>query len=187
MKHELATSILKNVGLLSCIFWLLLFFGFITEASNGNLVGDALAISIIFLIFCFGCIGGLCVITNPLPQYVKTVGLIVTVFSVFALQLSLIVVNFIEWVDPECEKDILALCTAGKENFLAMICISTVLHSAFLVFWKSLYIYIKNKPRMKTFSVQHHDHDDDDDHDSIAVHLTGSDGERAAEKEFNDF
>lgn len=185
MKHEIATTILKNVGILSCIFWILLFFGFITESSNGNLVGDALAISIILLIFCVSCIGGLCVITNPFPKHIMTIGLIITCVSVFALQLSLVVVNFIEWVDPECEKDILALCTAGKENFLAMICISTVLHSAFLAFWKSLYVYIKNKPKLKTYTMQ--PQETEHDNDSIAVHLTGSEGDNIEEKEFNDF
>ena len=177
MKHELAATILKNVGILICIFWVVLFFGFITESSNGNLVGDALAISIIFLIFCLSCVTGLCFITNPVPNYVKTTGLIIVCISVFALQLSLVVVNFIEWVDPNCEKDVLALCTAGKENFLAMVCISTVLHTAFLWFWKALYVYVKTKPTPKTYNV-------DVDNDSIVVNLTGSDGERETVNDF---
>lgn len=181
MRYEIATSILKNVGIISCIFWVLLFFGFVTETANGNLEGDELGISIVFLIFCFSCIGGLCVVTNTKNH---KIGLIVTVFSVLALQISLVVVNFIEWADPKCEKDILALCTAGTENFLLMICISAVLHSAFFCFWKALYVYTNCKPThiTKVRTVVNQEEYGSVDDDSIAVNLSGS----SAEKEIID-
>jgi len=137
-------SRLQNVGIFSCLFTTVLFFGFAVEGGRGNLKGDALAASISLLVFCSLCVPGLCFLTNGNTLSVRRIGLWIVVLAVFAQHLMLVILSFVEWADPDCERDVLAVCTAQRENFLAVVAVVTLLHLGYLLFWRTRYLYWKS-------------------------------------------
>lgn len=141
---------LQNIGLFSCLFSVVLLFGFAVETVRGNLEGDDLFVSLFLLIFCMLCVPGLCLLTNGGTSSVRVtcmrlqvtkVGLWLVVVSVFAQQLMLIILSLLEWADPDCERDVLAVCAGQRTNFLAMVGVVTLLHVGYFLFWRTLLEY----------------------------------------------
>lgn len=136
------------------LFDLVLFFGFIAAAISGDLEDDTLIVSIFLLVFCTTCGGGLCVLINGKSTQAKSIGLKIIIFSAAVQQLMVLILSFVEWLDPDCETDVLAVCSAQQENFLAAVCVAFLIHFVFVVFWLKLFAYWDSlrglRPRMVT-------------------------------------
>jgi hypothetical protein len=179
MNYTTAQAVLKNVGILICVFWVILFLGFSAEVSRGNLEGDGFVVSIIFLVTCVPCIGGIYVLTDSLGTttrfFLKKIGVVAVVLPTVALQITLVIVNFSEWLDPKCENDILSLCASGKENFLLMVCLSTVIHMAFFMFYKVVHVYYVNMVQVFSSSNRRYPIFTAEDNDSVTAQPEGLD------------
>jgi hypothetical protein len=132
---------LHYAALAVVLFDVVLFFGFIAAAISGDLEDDALIVSIFLLVFCTTCSGGLCVLINGKSTKAKTIGLKVIIFSAAVQQLMVLILSFVEWVDPDCETDVLAVCSSQKENFLAAVGVAFLIHFVFVMFWLKLFAY----------------------------------------------
>lgn len=132
-----------NLGVV--VFQVLLFVGFIGTTVTGNLENDALIVSIFLLVFCCFCGVGLCQLLSTSVPTTKRRSLYMIICSSALIEFMFLILSFVEWLDPDCETDVLAVCSAQKENFLAAVAVATLIHFGFAVFWIKLYMFWKSQ------------------------------------------
>jgi ACR3 family arsenite efflux pump ArsB len=151
MNPVAARTIVHATPLLCTVFYIVLFVAFISEASEEKLPEEALALAITLMVVIPLCVGSLCVLkcypgAHPSPHEAlrRKLALGIQVLSVFTLHVVVTVLMIVGYVTDDCTDSIMALCTAGKENFFIVVIVCTFVQLAFLTFEVAIYTYATN-------------------------------------------